>query len=255
MNENCCICMEKLVIPVEFTCFSCFSFNQIGCSSFCRVCLACATSFLQLDKDVEQRDYTKKCLYCPGTVSLSQITAKRSLRKDFTLMLLDNSSNGCPFCNNFVGTQIILNHHIEKECPKYYMQCSCHRVFKREDFYFHLFSCSAHLHCNLCTRYVLKNQYMDHMYHAHEYSLCHSCQQFIKSPMLNNHAINDCRDRFVVCDYCKEMCRFKNYKDHLEDHLNAVTCDIREMNVSYQDLVAKYRQLKTLLNPFNTALE
>jgi hypothetical protein len=51
------------------------------------------------------------------------------------------------------------------------------------------------------------------------------------------------------------MCIFKNYKDHLEDHLNAVTCDIREMNVSYQDLVAKYRQLKTLLNPFNATLE
>jgi hypothetical protein len=73
--------------------------------------------------------------------------------------------------------------------------------------------------------------------------------------MLNHHAINDCPDRFIGCEYCNEMCIFKYYKQHLEEHLNGVTCDIREMNVSYQDLVAKYKQLKTLLNLFNTALE
>ena len=93
------------------------------------------------------------------------------------------------------------------------------------------------------------------MFHSHEYSMCHSCQQFIKSSILNYHAINDCPERFIVCDYCAEMCIFKNYKDHLGEHLNGVTMEIREMNVNYQELVAKYKQLKTLSSQFNGMLE
>ena len=91
--ETCNICMEEVFLPVEMTCFDCFTENKIGCSSFHRTCMKCAHTYLQLDLNVHERDFTKRCLYCCKVVHLRFLNCENSYRKDFLLMKTDDRIN------------------------------------------------------------------------------------------------------------------------------------------------------------------
>jgi hypothetical protein len=256
MNGNCCICLEKCLIPVEVKCFSCYTPNQISCSSFCRVCIACVFRFLQLDIDSDQRDFTKKCLFCPGTVSPYTLSPDNAFRLDYTLMLMDSKvDHVCSFCLNYSGSQIMIHQHLERECPKYSKQCECKKVFQKQDFYFHLFSCSSHFHCKLCTKYIEKSQFTNHMKFIHNYISCPYCQQYVFSEIFLDHTENNCLERPVTCGFCFEVMKHQYYKTHLVEHLNDVVQELKQIKHTYQECLEKYKCIHELLGPFRNLLE
>jgi len=256
MNENCCICMERCLIPVEIICFPCYRLNQLGCSSFCRICIMCANHFLQLDMHQEQRDFVKKCIYCPATIPLHLLSNDKAFRVDYSLMLLDSKPNHiCPFCLNYTGNQIMLHHHLEKECPKFPKQCECKKVFLKQDFYFHLFTCPSHIHCPLCTKYISKLVYNDHLKTIHAYDSCPHCEQFISTEFLINHTENICPLRPVICTFCFKLLKYNQYHSHLNLHLNETINEMRDIKQKYQECYVKYKEIFELLGPFRTLLE
>lgn len=252
MNDYCCICMEKLFIPVEIICFACHKNNQLNCSSLCRLCLFCVHSFLQLNIDGNLRDCYKKCIYCSEMAYLLDLIASNAYRKDYSLMILDKTSDyNCPFCLYYKGSQMMISRHLEKDCIKFPVQCECFRVFPREDFDFHLHSCSHHILCLICNLYIPKIDIKNHMKHDHDHILCKMCNQFIFIENLTLHIENYCPDRFIICSYCLQLTIFKNYKNHLSIHMEDLNNDINKLNADYKRLLANYRQLQCLLNDHN----
>ena len=254
MNENCCVCMDKLFLPVELLCFDCYKKNSINCSSFSRLCLPCAHSFLQLDIHPDERDFYKRCLYCQNMTYLHRITREKAYRKDFLLMLHDTQQHTCPYCKNYTGTQIMMNHHLEKECPDFFLDCACKNVYKRQDFYFHLFSCPQHQFCQLCQKYILKVGFSDHMKDQHDFIMCVLCKTYVPLDGYTRHIDEFCEERNIICGYCFRNVTHKNHKAHLAAHMDDLVQDIHILNQKYNDLMEKYKTLKELLEPFQNLL-
>lgn len=255
MNEKCCICLEDLILPVEFSCFSCHHNSQINCSSFSRVCMHCANQYLQLDMDPEKRDFYKKCLFCPHHAYLPSIRRKDAYRRDFALMVRSAAQRFlCPFCHEFQGEQLAIHHHTELECPDYHLECSCNKVLRRRDFYFHLFQCPDHSKCSKCSLYIQKTILNNHMREVHEHLSCPRCKVFVHIDSLDEHLLTYCPMREQICQFCLLMVPFKNYRGHLTTHLNNLQSELEQVSVSYKSLMEKYTQIVSLLRPFRNVL-
>jgi len=249
MYNNCIICLDSIFIPVEFICFSCYKNTEINCSSLVRVCLKCANHFLQLDRNIDERDFYKKCIYCPSLTYLHKLHFENAYKKDFLLMMNDSNAYPCPYCFVFSGTQIEIEHHLEKECPKYYILCECKKVFIKEDFYFHLFQCNKHISCPLCKKFILKRKMMEHMSFLHHHVFCNLCKLFIPKDGFDLHIENECPERLVICAFCLQLVVYSKYKDHLFDHKNEVLVEMKELTDKYNVILDRYNQINRLLKP------
>jgi len=123
ISNKCCICMEEPFLPVEFICFPCYSNKKIHCCSFYRICMLCANNYLELDKDIGERDFYKKCIFCPSLCCLHSHNRSNSYKIDFCKIVQDEANHYiCPYCNIFTGSQIQIFHHLEKDCECYYIE-------------------------------------------------------------------------------------------------------------------------------------
>lgn len=255
MTNNCIICLENLFLPVEIICFGCYKNYEINCSSLSRICLKCANTFLQLDKNIEDRDYYKKCIYCSSLCYLHKINCKNAFKKDFYSMIKDTNIYNCPYCFAFTDDQISICNHLEKDCPKYYVLCDCKKIFIREDFYFHLFSCPKYSFCNICKKYVNKNIFNNHMQNEHDYIYCNLCKDYFKKLLFENHIENECPERLIVCTFCLQLIIYKDYKKHLLDHRIDLLNNLDELNNKYNQCIENLNKINEILIPTPNLLE
>lgn len=248
----CSICMEELLLPTEVICFACFRPNELGCSSVHRTCLRCAYQWLQLDKDADQRDYFRKCLYCPRHALLQTLDTNTALRKDFMVMLKDEKNDySCPFCDAFHGTQMMIHRHLEDNCTRFPMQCSCRRVLAREDFYFHLVTCTHHKYCYDCRIYLKRSMYDQHLKDVHDQMQCKSCGQYILMDNFVRHNDAECPERLMVCTCCMKLTPYRQFRSHLMEHMSEVVQEIKTIRSRYEELTTLFKKIQDLLTPSN----
>jgi len=255
MCVNCIICLDPIFLPVEIICFSCYKNNEFNCSSLIRICLRCAISFLQLDKDIEARDFYKKCVYCPSLAYLHRLNFDNGFKKDFLIMSNDQNIYNCPYCFFFSGTQLDINNHLEKECPKYYILCECKKVFIKENFYLHLFHCDKHLRCDLCKKFIIKKKIIDHMHYIHDHMFCNLCKTFVPKNLFEKHIESECPERLIICTFCLQLITFNKYIEHLFEHKTIVLEEMTELSQKYNVILDKYTKINELIKPFNNLLE
>ena len=246
----CSICMEEVLLPTEVICFGCYRPNELGCSSIHRTCLRCAYRWLQLDRDADQRDYFRKCLYCPQHALLQTLDTATALRKDFMIMLADEqATHSCPFCDAYKGTQMAIHRHLEQDCGRFPVQCPCRRVLARDDFYFHLFTCTHHKYCYDCRLYIKRPLYGQHLKDVHDQIQCKSCGKYVHFDMYGHHVDAECPDRMMVCTCCMKIVPYRQYRPHLMEHMSEVVQEIKTIRSRYNELSALFKKIQDLLAP------
>lgn len=252
---SCVICMEDCLLPVEFVCFPCFSTSRIHCHSFKRTCFFCSIKYLELDQSSLDRSFFKKCLFCASIVYLHHLTIEKSFKVDFPLMIKDHlSAHVCKLCNMYVGTQLNVYKHLQNDCPMFWIECECKKIFKRIDIFFHQYSCDRYHFCPLCSKHVLVKEVSDHFRHVHDLILCNLCKIHIPQEFFDAHVTNECLERLVSCEYCSQLINFSKLNEHLEDHLDLVLQELDQLKKKYREIMKKYSILKKLLRPLNSFL-
>ena len=247
--EECVICRERLLIPVELTCFGCFKKNTLSCSSLCRLCRRCAHEYLQLDRRRMDRDLFRRCLYCPSVCSVFRLTSETAYRKDFIMMRADTSSDHrCPYCAGFQGTQVQVDHHLDHECPAFCEECPCGEAVKKADVQAHRASCLYHGFCERCDRYILLSKTESHMMDEHELMKCGLCEQFIPFRSVADHIARYCRERLVRCDYCFQAVRYSRMAMHMEQHEHDFQERFHEISTEANSVLADYKRFRRARN-------
>jgi len=239
LNGVCCICYELLVIPVKPVCFSCVSttqFNQLGknCYSYTRICMRCADSFFQLDKPVNERKTTVKCLICSCKVNPSRLTRSTAYEIDFLFMRsIPNHDMSCPYCSSWKGSgNDELYHHISNDCDLFKWECPCGDLFTRQTLSEHQTTCPRHTTCSVCGQRVSDMSLTQHMSDNHGMTMCCSCRQFIALSSMTQHIINDCPERLICCDICMSLIRMRFFKEHVISHYSECRGKIRRLEGS-----------------------
>jgi hypothetical protein len=248
--------MENAFLPVEMICFPCYKNNTVNCSTFSRVCLTCTFSYLQLNLALEEREFYKKCLFCPSQTCLHEINHENSFKFDFPLMIADQKKNHtCPFCTIYMGTQIEIFHHIERFCPLMFIECSCSTIIQRRHQHIHLEDCIMHIKCRLCLEhsnrieFYKKNEFKDHMKDVHHIRYCNLCNEFINEVSYNQHIESKCPERIIICTYCIQMIRAKEFNTHVYGHLDSVKKELEESIENHNEILERYNKIKRMFNP------
>ena len=241
--EICKICMEDVLLPVEITCFDCYKDNSLGCSSFNRVCIKCAHTYLQLDKDITERDFTKRCFFCTENAPIRFINAQNAYRKDFLLMGKNNKKHTCPYCYEFNGYQINIDKHLET-CPDFFDQCECGKVTKRSDMQIHQTNCIYYTRCKVCDLLVREYNILDHYMDEHDLVKCRDCKYLIKSESTMRHSLFHCPERLNECLLCSEKFPVRTIMRHYETHLIDIEANMLR-------LLRDYKRLKNILQSNN----
>jgi hypothetical protein len=236
--------MEDVFLPVEMTCFDCYKDNTFGCSSFNRVCLKCAHNYLQLDKNISERDFVKRCLFCMNIAPIRFINSQNAYRKDFLLMMKNNKEQKCPYCSEFNGDQINIDKHLDKSCPEFYDQCECGKLIQRKDVELHRSNCIYYTRCKICDVLVREYNILDHYMEEHDLVKCSDCKYFIKSTSIIRHALFHCPERLNECLLCQEKVPVRTIMRHYEHHLI-------ELETSMLRLLRDYKRVKNILQGNN----
>lgn len=254
MNE-CIICREGVFIPVELTCFRCHKKNSISCSSFCRVCRKCAHGYLQLDVSVDERDFFKKCLYCPALCSGFFMTADSAYRKDFVMMQNDVfTGHSCPYCEHVQGTQMSLDQHLDTECPEFFVQCSCGTTLKRKDYMFHLPACLHHEECEECHKYISLTLIENHMTEEHSFIKCTLCEKYFFYRDMSRHIRQECPERMIQCEYCRQGVKCSKMLNHMEQHERLFEHKFNELSEEISRVLEEYRIFRRIRHHYLNTL-
>jgi len=101
----------------------------------------------------------------------------------------------------------------------------------------------------------LKTEYEDHMKNVHNIIFCHACYQSIHKEKFSDHIEHYCPERLIICSYCLQLVKSKNYYHHLSEHFDLLREEIELYNENYQNIRKKYTILKNLLSQFERLLE
>lgn len=240
---ECIICKDTVLIPVEVTCFECFSKDKVSCSTFSRVCRKCAHDYLELDKSVVQRRLYTRCFYCPAVVRLFNLSSHNAYRKDFLLVQNDVSQNHvCPYCHIFQGNQIMIDTHLDTECPAFVVQCSCGRCLERQDLSFHYPFCLQHAQCQECQDYIVVDNFESHMSEHHDMRRCTLCRKFVLVQDVLTHLTQECPHRIISCDYCQASLEFRHMTTHLDDHVKNFETTFQQLTQRISHILDDYRR-------------
>jgi len=249
MDENCMICYEKVFIPVELVCFRCFLPNELSCSSFCRVCRKCAHHYLELDRSVHEREFFKKCLYCPALCDTMRLHRDTAYRKDYTMMQGDGTEHySCPYCGNHTGTQLKIDQHMDKECPLFVKQCSCGICVPRQDYIAHMPSCAHHELCSDCIEHIETIHLEEHMSSTHNKLKCVLCDAYVLFTELSSHILHSCPERTVTCEYCLHSTKCSKMERHLEIHEQFFQQQFDDLTEKLRNALREYRKFRRLRN-------
>lgn len=249
--KECLICKETPLIPVELICFHCFRPNTITCSSYTRVCRKCAHDYLELDKSVLERNTRKRCFFCSEKVSTRDLSPSVSYRKDYLLMVEDVKDDyTCPYCHEYTGNQLSIDHHLDNQCPLVFIQCPCGSAIRRQDFFNHLFFCSHHERCLSCHQFIAHTDLKKHMNEKHQQESCRWCQAFICSAHVSDHETLECPERIIMCSLCHSSIRFRNMNQHLEEHGQFFQTGFRRLIQETTSVLNEYRRFIRYRNQF-----
>lgn len=245
--EICSICMDSVFLPVEMNCFSCFSENKIHCNSLIRTCRVCSCKFLQLNRNVVDRDFVKKCLYCPGVCHPKFLSLHSSFRKDFIMMKNDKTIYDCPYCRDFVGTQIEIDKHIETTCMESPIQCDCGRINPKKHVEDHQNNCPNFTTCHVCDSNVKKHELRSHFITVHNLLECFHCKNYVLKNLLSDHILFTCQERIELCKICrKELPHYEIYEHH-QDHLHTLENQITVQKKKLNAMVSEYKNIQMII--------
>lgn len=229
MSSTCPICLLDVRVPVELICFPCSkpkkTNHQIHCHSVTRVCMTCARTYLELNKNAYERSTTKKCLFCHTTVNPCVLNAEKAYRKDYRMMAMDPRSDyKCIQCDVIVGNQNDIDRHLRNECPNRTKFCRLCGVLYKACFEFdHIASCPGMTGCSLCEWYGDKSKLEAHLRVCHDKYYCHNCKDMVKTSIWNEHVQNQCPMRWMHCQFCSVTAQLPFYKMHMHSHIKEWT--------------------------------
>lgn len=245
--EICTICMEIVFLPVEIICFDCFKENQISCSSFTRCCRKCAHNFLQLDTDSFEREFVKRCFFCPGLTHPRFLNHSNAYRKDFILMKQDMNIYQCIYCNQVQGTQIVIDRHLDLDCLKVPMQWSCGHITTREEKLGHVKFCRYHSKCHYCEDYFSSQELKAHLFNDHNLLECLLCKTIVPRLLMSHHMSFQCPERKENCEICQEEFKHEDIYQHYDIHLKKVETELFLCKRQLVKLMRDYRKIRSLL--------
>lgn len=212
---KCYICQCNVSIPVIINCFPCFTKNKIHCNTYTRVCFECMIRFLQLNQSSYSRTNTLKCLTCDAVVNPRTLTFENSFDYDFFLQRVQmTGKEKCPYC--FLDFDNIFSHL--DECGSCYTQCVCGYVTIRDLFDYHIYSCSDHISCFVCSKFIKVEHYNVHLEECHSKKMCSKCREIVDESHYSLHENFLCKFRLVRCRFCGENFEFHSLNEHLEEH-------------------------------------
>ena len=246
--EICAICMENVFLPVELISFDCFRDNQINCSSLTRCCRKCVHDFLQLDTDSFERDFVRRCLFCPGLAHPRFLNHCNAYRKDFMLMKQDVHVYHCPYCHDMSGTQITINRHLETDCEMIPVQWLCGHITIRKEKEDHVASCEYYTKCQFCEEYMIQSELKPHMLNDHNLIECALCRTILPRLLMNHHMTYQCPERRDTCEVCHEEFRHDEIHQHYETHLKKIETEVFLCKRQLVKLMRDYRKIRSILH-------
>ena len=260
---KCILCWEPIVVPVEIICMPCYDMNFLSCNTHIRLCLYCCIHFFQLHRKSIDREYAKKCIYCPQRIRLHHLHLNNTFRVDFTMIrtMIDREERKkhrslcwtCPFCGTEEIQAIHMTRHILADCPMYYEECECHDIIVRGDKEIHRQRCTSYRKCAQCAEFVRKINFAFHMRNMHQQIECQDCKVYVNLVHLSIHRKTECFFRSMMCEICSQSIVFSNMQNHLENHVFALEIKDRQLKDqiqenqqmidNYRRLVQKHRQL------------
>ena len=229
---DCVICLQRVCIPVRITGFACGK-RERGCNSCVRICYECAMRYLQLDRSVEERKSSIKCLTCSATLDPKTVfKPKTVMEKDYLYMSMDPCSNyrciasasGCVY----QGSQNEIDRHFTTSCPYRFIECRCGELVSGvENVRRHRSKCLFYIRCPVkeCKdTFVDKYEVETHLLREHGQMICaHTeCRKVVNAEQFEQHIKQDCIYRLVrcPCEDCNLSVRFFDLHHHVRNHLD-----------------------------------
>lgn len=212
MND-CFICLQKCVIPIQLRKFKCFSDFEMNCHSTKKICVQCYT-----------QSKIEKCVFCR---SLPRENGDICI--DFQTIQTDEFSvYTCPFCTNFSGSHFDLYKHLKEKCLIF---CPCGEILKREYEKKHYEKeCDKKHECKLC------NKFVTHCNHSY----CYYCKD-------TSHTEESCKNIKYECSECSESIHKFELVEHILSHINIINNKMTFFKEEYILHKQKYQTLmKTL---------
>lgn len=268
-EEDCIICLEEVLVPCRLKNFSCWetpypslykyfenssSYSPTASCLYGKyLCLLCAMSYLQLDKDSSQRDSYKKCLVCPTRSSLRTLTVENSLQLETAKMdqPIPRSITTCPLCKDYFvflscHTQKDVVHHFFSHCPKFWIECFCKRVLPRMTlFQSHILFCSAFKECTVCHTHVPEILYTQHQSEKHDLHQCFQCSSFVTADDMNGHVLHECPERLRSCNLCHLLVRYSSLNEHVQNHFHEISASIHDLQTRLTEEFNKIKYLQS----------
>jgi len=243
MNDSilCPICMDRPLLPVKLrsNLFRCKRHpGKPSCHDVTRLCLFCARKYLHMDKPMEERPETIKCLTCPKQVDPRRIRRPDfAYERDWMLMAMDTqkdhkcfySPDGC----SFVGDQSQLLRHIQTQCSYRLTGCKCGKIYPLHRMREHVHNCSLYRRCYFCNEteevFIQIDQVVHHVENVHHMKYCfnNGCTLTVPIHEYKNHCEQQCIFRIVQCAICDQSFMFHSLKTHMYDHLQNYNLDLQ----------------------------
>lgn len=249
--KECSFCLEDVRIPVRFRCFPCVpNLSGPSCHSIRRVCLLCARTYLELNKEASNRSTRKKCPTCPSVTNCRRLNASNAYEKDYRMMAEDPRTDYACFHKDkgcaFVGNQMDLDKHM-KTCDHRTVSCrDCHDMFPMTFEKQHEQTCPHRFSCRICEERIRVVDATSHFMNAHQSTLC-VCDEFVSLDRIAFHRSRECPRRRIRCEECGHEVYAMNRKTHLTVHLTSAVKAVQEAQALVNRQVEKVKRLGELL--------
>jgi len=212
MSQECAVCLNNCVIPVQLKCFECYDERKLNCNSLKRICLAC---YIDMDEQIQ------KCFYCSGRKISNTIAI------DFQMIQQDEVSLlSCPYCNISGLGHVALYKHVMKN---HIRDCDCGAfVFDEKKHYKY---CDKKYWCEKCSKFQKSCVHQK----------CRHCHKRC------DHPPEKCMERPFRCPQCDEIFTAKTFMNHFMEHLNDNRTIQKALQNSIQTHKREYKTLMTLL--------
>lgn len=210
MNQQCIICLNTCIVPVQLKCFECFDERKINCNSLKRVCLLC---FLEMENKIV------KCFFCPSKkVSENFAIDFQGIQNDEISIL------SCHFCSKTGYGHMELYKHM---MDKHVHECDCGMFFHDEKQ--HYTYCQRKKWCERCQKFKKECVHQK----------CKYCKKY------HAHSSEKCMERPFSCPQCNMIYPANIFMNHFMEHLD----ENRNSQKALQNSISKYKKdYKKLMN-------
>ncbi len=212
MNQQCILCLNTCLLPVQLKCFACFDEKKMNCHSLKRVCLHC---YLEMENKIQ------KCFFCTSP------KVSKSVSVDFQVIQNDDVSLlSCPYCSLSGKTHMDLWKHVISSHVK---DCECGDFFLDEKTHYQY--CDKKSWCERCQQFVVNCQHKK----------CKFCKKKC------NQTSDKCMERPFSCPECGQNFQAKGFMNHFMEHLNENRNSQKALQNSILIIKKDYKRLMNLL--------